>query len=75
MRAAVGDHGGGEGGAANRAMSVDGEITPPPRQIALFATAIRVQQQAAIAAAHHGESEPDDPAGLIAQFVRDPVAL
>lgn len=34
-----------------------------------------MQEKAAIAAAHHGESEPDDPAGPIAQFVRNPVAL
>lgn len=34
-----------------------------------------MKEKAAIAAAHHGESEPDDPAGLIAQFVRNPVAL
>jgi hypothetical protein len=42
---------------------------------ALHATAVRMKEEPAIAAAHHGESEPDDPAGLIAQFVRDPVAL
>lgn len=34
-----------------------------------------MKEKAAIAAAHHGESEPDDAAGLIAQFVRNPVAL
>lgn len=34
-----------------------------------------MKEKAAIAAAHHGESEPDDPAGLIPQFVRNPVAL
>jgi hypothetical protein len=34
-----------------------------------------MKEKAAIAAAHHGESEADDAAGLIAQFVRNPVAL
>ena len=34
-----------------------------------------MKEKTAIAAAHHGESEPDEPAGLIAQFVRNPVAL
>ncbi len=34
-----------------------------------------MKEKAAIAAAHHGESEPDDPSSLIAQLVRNPVAL
>lgn len=34
-----------------------------------------MKEKTAIAAAHHGESEPDDPARLIAQFVRNPVAF
>jgi len=34
-----------------------------------------MEEKAAIAAAHHGESEPDDAAGLIPKFVRNPVAL
>jgi len=34
-----------------------------------------MKEKTAISAAHHGESEPDEPAGLIAQFVRNPVAL
>lgn len=34
-----------------------------------------MKEEAAIAAAHHGESESDDPAGLIAQFVRNPVTF
>ena len=61
--------------ASNRAMSAGDEITLPTRQIGLSATAIRVQQQAAIAAAHHGEAEPDQACGLIAEFVRNPVPV
>lgn len=34
-----------------------------------------MEEKAAIAAAHHGESEPDDSAGLIPKFVRNPVAF
>jgi hypothetical protein len=34
-----------------------------------------MKEKAAIATAHHRESEPDDPAGLIAQFVRNPVTF
>ena len=34
-----------------------------------------MKEKAAIAAAHHGESKPDDPTGLIPEFVRNPVAL
>lgn len=34
-----------------------------------------MQKKAAVAAAHHREPEPDDPAGLIAQLVRNPVAF
>lgn len=34
-----------------------------------------MQKKAAVATTHHGESEPDEPAGLIPQFVRNPVAL
>ena|SRR5579883_635038 len=34
-----------------------------------------MKEKAAIATAHHGESEPDDAAGLIPQFVRNPVAF
>ena len=65
MTAAVRDHGGGEGAAPRMVMSWAGEITPPTRQIGLSATAIGVQQQAAIAAAHHavargGPGAPSD---------------
>ena len=60
--------------AADRAMSVGGEITPPARQSGLFA-AIRMQQQAAIAAAHHREAEADQARGPIAEFVRNPVSV
>ncbi len=34
-----------------------------------------MEEKAAIAAAHHRESEPDDPTGLVPQLVRNPVAL
>jgi hypothetical protein len=34
-----------------------------------------MKEKTAISAAHHRESEPDEPAGLIAQFVRNPIAL
>jgi hypothetical protein len=34
-----------------------------------------MQKKAAVATTHHGESEPDEPAGLIPQFVRNPVTL
>jgi hypothetical protein len=34
-----------------------------------------MKEKTAIAAAHHGESEPNEPAGLVAQFVGNPVAL
>jgi len=34
-----------------------------------------VEQKAAVAASHHRESKPDETAGLIAQLVRNPVAL
>ena len=34
-----------------------------------------MKEKATVAAAHHRESEPDEPAGLVAQFVRNPVAL
>ena len=34
-----------------------------------------MKKKEAIAAAHQGESKPDDPTGLIPEFVRNPVAL
>lgn len=34
-----------------------------------------MKKKAAIAAAHQGKSKPDDPTGLIPEFVRNPVAL
>jgi hypothetical protein len=41
----------------------------------LGASAVRVQQQAAVAAAHHREPEADEARGLIAELVGDPVPL
>ena len=73
MAAAVSDHFGGRGPSRNRAISKGGESASG--WAALHASAIGMQKEAAVAAAHHREPEPDDPAGLIAQLVRNPVAF
>jgi hypothetical protein len=73
MKAAVADQDGGEEVASNRAISEGDEIASL-KAIALFAAAVGIQQQVTIATAHHGEAEPDEARGPIAERARNPVS-
>ena len=69
--AAVGDHGGEDGGLGGMVISRGGEIaTPLPAE--LLPTAVGVEQQRAIAAAHHAEAELDEADGAVAQVMALP---
>ena len=69
--AAVGDHGGEDGGLGGMVISRGGEIaTPLPAD--LLPTAVGVEQQRAIAAAHHAEAELHKADGAVAQVMALP---
>ncbi len=70
--AAVGDHGGGDGGLGGMVISRGGEITTPLRPTELLPPTVGMQQQRAIAAAHHPEAELDEADGPVAQIMALP---
>ena len=71
--AAVGDHGGEDGSLGGMVISGGGEIATPLRPGSeLRAAAVGVEQQRAIAAAHHTEAELDEADGAVAQIMALP---
>ena len=74
MAAAVGDHDGGEPLVRGMAMSRGGEIATPV-DCDLDSAAEGIEQQAAIAALHHGVAQAHEPHRAIAQVMGFPAAL
>ena len=74
MGAAVGDHDGGERSVRGMAMSRGREIATPV-DCSSHSAPERMEQQAAIAALHHGVAKAHEPHGAIAKVVGFPAAL
>ena len=70
--AAVGDHGGGDGGLGGMVISRGGEIATPCDLTRLLPAAVGMEQQRAIAAAHHAEAELHKADGAVAQVMALP---
>ena len=74
MAAAVADHG-GEGSRSEIVRCQRVANAHRRASARLDAASVRVEQEAPVAASHHGKPEPHETAGLIPEFVRNPIAL